>query len=65
VTAGAGARGRKGVCVEGFANACRKGGEGIACCRDERVVACRRGGEGVQRREEVVASPVRVELRRS
>jgi hypothetical protein len=47
VTAGAGARARKGVCVEGFADACRK------------------GGEGVRRREEVVASPVRVGLRRS
>jgi hypothetical protein len=55
--------------VKGFADACRKNKEdvaegvvlegivlkGIVCCED---------GEGERRREEVVASPVKVELRR-
>jgi hypothetical protein len=68
---------RRGVWVKEFADAYRKGEGGVvyregvacykdvACYRDKRVIACRRGEEGVRRREEVIASPIKVELRRS
>jgi hypothetical protein len=46
--------------VKRFADACRKGEEGIT-----RGVVCPEDKESVQRREEVVASPVEVKLRRS
>jgi hypothetical protein len=46
--------------VKGFADACRKGEEGIA-----RGVVCPEDKESVRRREGVIASPVEVELRRS
>jgi hypothetical protein len=69
VAAGADAR------VEGFADACRKDKEGVAegvaseGVASEGVasegVVCREDGEGERRREEVAASPVKVELRRS
>jgi predicted metalloprotease len=60
--------------VKGFADACRKDEEGVAegvaleGVASEGVVLegvlCRKDKEGERRREEVVASPVRVELRR-
>jgi hypothetical protein len=46
--------------VKGFADACCKGEEGIA-----RGVACPEDEESVRSREEVITSPVEVELRRS
>jgi hypothetical protein len=46
--------------VKGFADACRKGEEGIA-----RGVVCPEDEESARRRERVVTSPVEVELRRS
>jgi hypothetical protein len=45
--------------VEGFADACHRGEEVVA-----EGVVYRKDGEGEQRREKVIASPVRVELRR-
>jgi hypothetical protein len=45
--------------VKGFANTCRKGKEGVA-----ESVVCREDKEGEQRREELVASLIRVKLRR-
>jgi hypothetical protein len=45
--------------VKGFADACRRGEEGVA-----EGVVCREDGEGERRREELIASPVRVKLRR-
>jgi hypothetical protein len=60
--------------VEGFADACCKDEEGVAedvaseGVASEGVVLkgvlCREDREGERRREEVVASPVKVELRR-
>jgi hypothetical protein len=44
--------------VKGFAGACRKGEEGVA-----ESVICRENREGEQRRKELIASLVRVELR--
>ena len=46
--------------VKGFADACRKGEEGIV-----RGVVCPEDKESVRRRKGVVASLVEVELRRS
>jgi hypothetical protein len=46
--------------VKGFTDACCKGEEGIA-----RGVVCLEDKESVRRREGVVTSPVKVELRRS
>jgi hypothetical protein len=49
--------------VKGFADACRKSEEGVTeGVASEGVVYCE-DREGVQRREEVIASLVRVELR--
>jgi hypothetical protein len=45
--------------VKGFAGACYKSEEGVI-----KGVVCYKDREGEQRREELVASPVRVELRR-
>jgi hypothetical protein len=45
--------------VKGFAGACYKGKKGVA-----EGVVYRKDREGEQRRKELVASPVRVELRR-
>jgi hypothetical protein len=45
--------------VKGFADACRRDEEGVA-----EGVVCRKDREGERRREELVTSPVRVELRR-
>jgi hypothetical protein len=56
VAAGAGARGRRRVWVKGFADACYRNREVIVYCKDK---------EGVQKRKKVIASLVRVELRRS
>jgi hypothetical protein len=47
------------VIVKGFAGAYRKGEKGVA-----KGVICRKDKEGEQRREELIASPVKVELRR-
>jgi hypothetical protein len=44
--------------VKGFAGACRKGEEGVA-----KGVVCCENREGEQRREELIASLVKVELR--
>jgi hypothetical protein len=44
--------------VKGFADACCKGGEGVT-----KGVICREDKEGKQRREKLVASPVKVKLR--
>jgi predicted metalloprotease len=62
------------VRVEGFADACRRDEKGVAedvaleGVASEGIVSkgvlCREDREGERRREEVVASPVRVELRR-
>jgi hypothetical protein len=51
--------------VKGFANTCHRDKEGIA---SEGIISegvlCRKDKEGEQRREEVIASPVKVKLRR-
>jgi hypothetical protein len=44
--------------VKGFADACRKGEEGVA-----KDVVCHKDKEGKQRRKELIISLVRVELR--
>jgi hypothetical protein len=55
--------------VKGFTDACCKGEEGIAegivlKGVASKGVVCREDREGEQRREKLVASPVKVELRR-
>jgi hypothetical protein len=45
--------------VKGFASACCKGEEGVT-----KGVVCHEDGEGEQRREELITSLVKVELRR-
>ena len=45
--------------VKGFAGACYKGKEGVA-----KGIVYRKDKEGERRREKLIASPVRVELRR-
>jgi hypothetical protein len=45
--------------VKGFAGACHKGKESVA-----EGVVCRKDKKGERKREELVTSPVRVELRR-
>jgi hypothetical protein len=56
---------KREVWVEGFADACCKGEEDIACYKDKEVVVYCKGKKGVRRLKEVVASPVRVRLRQS
>jgi hypothetical protein len=62
IAAGAGVFSKRKVWVKGFADAYYKS---VTCYKDKGVVACYKGEEGVRKRKEVVASPVRVGLRRS
>jgi hypothetical protein len=64
MTAGAGVCDKREVWVKRFADACYKGKGGIACCKNKGVITCCRGREDMRRLKRVVASLVKVRLRR-